>query len=391
MNRKMLMPDAATARILIVDDEAPQMKALCDTLRDEGYETTGFTSAREALAALRETKYDLLLTDLMMPEMDGISLLRAAQEADRQLAGIVMTGHGTIDTAVEAMRSGAFDYILKPFKLSVVIPVLSRALTVRRLRLENAELEQRVRKHTTELEAANQALESANKELEAFSYSVSHDLRAPLRHIDGFTQMLLNNYGTQFSPPAQRLLNRVCEGAQRLGELIDDLLNFSRLSRQPLQMRIVSLGSLVEQVLSEFQSEREGRDVVIRVGHLPDCLGDASLLKQVFVNLVSNALKFTRQREQAVIEIDCREQSGELLCFVRDNGAGFDMKYADKLFGVFQRLHREDQFDGTGVGLSIVQRVVHRHNGRVWAEAAVDQGATLYFTLPIPEPKNSPA
>ena len=373
----------APPRLLVVDDEIRQMTALCDTLRDHGYETTGYSAGPAALDALRATKFDLLLTDLMMPRMDGIALLRAALEIDPDLVGVVMTGHGTIDTAVEAMKTGALDYILKPFKLSAVIPVLSRAMTVRRLRRENAELAQSVRERTAALEAANNALESANKELEAFSYSISHDLRAPLRHVDGFSQLLAEGYSAQLPPPAQRLLKNVCDGAKRLGRLIDDLLNFSRLSRRPLDKRTVSLSRLVQEVLDELQEERKGREVEIKIDPLPDCLGDASLLKQVYVNLLANALKFTRQRKPALIEIGGSEQAGELLCFVRDNGAGFDMQFADKLFGVFQRLHRDDQFEGTGVGLSIVQRIIHRHGGRIWAEAEVDKGATFHFTLPL--------
>jgi light-regulated signal transduction histidine kinase (bacteriophytochrome) len=237
------------------------------------------------------------------------------------------------------------------------------------------ELENRVEQRTAELAAAN-------KELEAFSYSVSHDLRAPLRHIDGFAQLLRDRYAGQLPPAARGLLDKVCQSAQRLGRLIDDLLNFSRLGRQPLAKRVVNLAGVVQAVLDDLQSEREGRQVELRVSTLPEWRGDPSLLKQVFYNLVSNALKFTRQRERAVIEIGSRREPKGLVCFIRDNGAGFDMVYADKLFGVFQRLHRDDQFEGTGVGLSIVQRIIHRHGGRIWAEAEVDKGATFFFTLP---------
>ncbi len=378
------MADLLQPRILIVDDEVRQMTALCDTLRDYGYEVVGFSSSAAALTALKDTKFDLLLTDLMMPEMDGIGLLRAAHDVDPNLVGIMMTGHGTIDTAVEAMKAGALDYILKPFKLSAVIPVMSRAMTVRRLRLENIALEQKVREHSAALEATNSALGSANKELEAFSYSVSHDLRTPLRHIDGFSQLLRKGYAEQLPPAAQDLLQNIIDGAQRLGVLIEDLLNFSRLSRQPLVKRKVDISQLVQQVLAELQGDLKGRQVAFRVGPMAECLGDVSLLKQVFVNLLSNALKFTRQREEAVIEISCDSQCSEFLFSVRDNGAGFDMQYAGKLFGVFQRLHRADQFEGTGVGLSIVQRIIHRHGGRIWAEAEVDKGATFHFTLPCP-------
>ncbi|HZP92559.1 MAG TPA: response regulator [Burkholderiales bacterium] len=366
------MPEA---RLLIVDDEVAQMTALCDTLGDEGYSAAGFSSANEALASLREQRFDLLLTDLMMPEMDGIALLRAAQEIDPHLAGIVMTGHGTIDTAIEAMKAGALDYILKPFKLSVILPVLSRALDIRRLRMENAVLERSVRERTAELEAAN-------RELEAFSYSVSHDLRAPLRAVNGFSNILLEDYLAQLPAEAQRLLNQVSIHAGRMGQLIDDLLRFSRLSRQPLSPQPVNVAALVGEALEGFGTEREGRRIEIHVGPLPDAVGDPALLRQVFVNLLSNALKFTRQRDPAVIEVGCRQQDADRIYYVRDNGTGFDMQYADKLFGVFQRLHGDQQFEGTGVGLSIVQRIVARHGGRIWAEAQVDQGAVFYFTLP---------
>lgn len=376
------MVETPPARILVVDDEVRQMNALCDTLREQNYDVTGFASANEALAKLREQKFDLLLSDLMMPEMDGISLLRAAHEVDPDLVGVLMTGHGTIDTAVEAMKAGALDYVLKPFKLSAVLTVLGRALTVRQLRMENAELERNVRERTAQLEIANRELESANKELEAFSYSVSHDLRAPVRHIDGFSQLLEETHGANLDPAALRLLQKVRESAKRLGSLIDDLLNFSRLSRQPLVTRTVSLSHLVSDVLVELEPERTGRNIDLRLGKLPDCVGDSKLLRQVFINLLSNALKFTRKREQAVIEVGCELRDGELVCSVRDNGAGFDMRYASRLFGVFQRLHQADQFEGTGVGLSIVQRIIHRHGGRIWVEAEVDKGAHFQFTLP---------
>ena len=373
---------APSAKLLIVDDESAQMAALCDTLEHEGYVTTGFTSAKEALATLRTQKFDLLLTDLMMPEMDGITLLRAAQQVDGNLVGIVMTGHGAIDTAVEAMKVGALDYILKPFKLSAILPVLARALSVRWLRMENEELQQRVGERTAALETANKDLQAANKELESFSYSVSHDLRAPLRAIDGFSKILVADHAPQLSAEAQKMLGTVSANARRMGQLIDDLLAFSRLSHRPISKQRVKAAALVQQVLDELHREREGRQVEVRIEPLPDCMGDPSLLKQVWVNLLSNAFKFTRRRERALIEIGCQEQQDEKVYVVRDNGAGFDMAYVGKLFGVFQRLHRSDEFEGTGAGLAIVQRIIQRHGGRIWVEAALDQGATFYFALP---------
>jgi PAS domain S-box-containing protein len=256
--------------------------------------------------------------------------------------------------------------------------------TIHRL---NAELEQRVAQRTAELEAAN-------KELESFSYSVSHDLRAPLRAVDGFSRAVLEDYGPQLPDKCRGYLETILEGTQRMGTLIDDLLAFSKLSRTPLTKTKVNTDELVHGVLDELRSQEGERLMDLRIEKLPTCEGDPALLKQVWINLLANAFKYTRSRALAVIDVGCKrelvsgrdqgepgKQEDEDVYFVRDNGTGFDMRYADKLFGVFQRLHREDEYEGTGVGLAIVQRIVHRHGGRVWAEAAVDHGASFYFTL----------
>lgn len=248
----------------------------------------------------------------------------------------------------------------------------------------NEELEQRVVQRTAELEAAN-------RELEAFSYSVSHDLRAPLRAVDGFSRILLEEYSCQLPEKAQHYLTVTRKNALQMGVLIDDLLAFARLSRQPLHKQPVALAELVRQVLEDLALERECRQVEITVGDLPACEGDPQLLKQALVNLLSNGLKYTRKRELARIEIGAIAETAKSIpvYYVRDNGVGFDMRYADKLFGVFQRLHGAQEYPGTGVGLAIVQRIVHRHGGRVWAEAAVNQGATFYFMLTQGESKPS--
>jgi PAS domain S-box-containing protein len=255
---------------------------------------------------------------------------------------------------------------------------LSIAIQQARLREQIArhaqELEQRVAARTAELTAAN-------KELEAFSYSVSHDLRAPLRAVDGFSRILQEEYIASLPDEAQHYFGMLRNGAQQMGHLIDDLLAFSRLSRQPLSTLSVDPAELVRTCLQELREEQGGRRIDLSVGTLPSCQGDPALLKQVWLNLIGNALKYTRQRDPARITIGSQAQDGETIYFVRDNGAGFDMRYSDKLFGVFQRLHRAEEYEGTGVGLAIVQRIIHRHGGRIWAEAAVDQGATFYFAL----------
>jgi two-component system sensor histidine kinase/response regulator len=369
------MEEQRPVRILIVDDEDALMKALTNTLKDQGYYTAGFTKGQAALAALREQPFEVLLSDLMMPEMDGISMLRAALEIDPNLVGIIMTGAGTISTAVEAMKSGAFDYILKPFKMNAILPVLSRAVALRDLRVKNAMLERKVRERTAELEVAN-------AELEAFSYSVSHDLQAPLRHINGFVEILMQQHAPEMRAEARRMLEVVSGEAHQMDQLIHDLLRFAHLGRQPLIKQLIQPAELFMDILDELKAAHAGREVEIRLSELPDCQADSALLRQVLVNLLSNAFKFTRQRENAIVEIGGRIEGFERIYFVRDNGAGFDMQYAEKLFGAFKRLHSADQFEGTGVGLSIVQRIVVRHGGRVWAEAAVDKGATFYFSLP---------
>ena len=247
-------------------------------------------------------------------------------------------------------------------------------------------------------------LEAANKELEAFAYSVSHDLRAPLRALDGFSRIVMEEYAPRLSEDARRYLEMIRENAVQMGRLVDDLLAFSRLSRQPLKRQWVSPADIARQALADLRLELDGRSVAVDIAELPHCQADPALLKQVFVNLLSNALKFTRHRPHATVEVGYQlapvagasstapggvrggpepavGPQPERVYYVRDNGVGFDMQYAGKLFGVFQRLHRAEEYDGTGVGLAIVQRVVHRHGGRVWAEAAMDRGATFYFTL----------
>jgi len=379
-------------RLLVVDDEPAQVQALCHTLEDEGYSVKGFTGAGAALAVLRAGSFDIVLTDLTMPGMDGVAFLNAAREIDPGLAGIVMTGHGTIATAVEAMKAGAIDYILKPFDLRVILRVLARTQAMLRLRRENAALLERLSARTVELEAANRELSVANRELEAFSDSVSHDLRAPLRTIDGLLRVVQEDFGSGIPPEAHRHIDTICAQASRMSELIEDMLRLSRLGREPLGKRPVDMRALVQEVVGELQAAEPARQADIRIGELPDAQADPSLLRQVWVNLVANALKFTRRREHALIEIGGAARAGDQgrgragaeqkLYSIRDNGAGFDPRRAERLFGIFQRLHAAKEFEGTGVGLSIVRRVIERHGGSIWAESEPDKGAAFHFTLP---------
>jgi light-regulated signal transduction histidine kinase (bacteriophytochrome) len=239
-------------------------------------------------------------------------------------------------------------------------------------------LEQRVAERTAQLEAAN-------KELEAFSYSVSHDLRAPLRHVAGFIRLLLQREEGRLDPTSWRYLNIIAESSDRMDQLINDLLAFSRTGRTEMRVQCVELDGLVREVQQELAPEMEERRITWEVGPLPAVEGDTILLQQVWMNLLSNAIKFTAPRAEAHIEIGVirgdADEKGKATIFVRDSGVGFDPQYAHKLFGVFQRLHREDEFEGNGIGLATVRRIIHRHGGRVWAEGELDRGATFYFTL----------
>jgi K+-sensing histidine kinase KdpD len=271
---------------------------------------------------------------------------------------------------------------------SAVSRRIEEGLRLARDRLQ-IEVEHRVQREaeirTLNQELAKRAaeLEATNKDLESFAYSVSHDLRAPLRHLVGYSELLQKQASSLLDDKSRRYMQTILQSAKRMGDLIDDLLAFSRIGRAETQKMPVSLEQLVKEVVAEFRQETKGRDIAWKIGALPACYGDRSMLRLAIVNLVSNAVKFTRLRTQAEIEIGCVDGNrNEVEVFVRDNGAGFDMQYANKLFGVFQRLHLPEQFEGTGIGLATVQRIIHRHGGKVRAEGAVDQGATFYFSLP---------
>jgi len=368
-----------TARLLIVDDEALQMRALCDILGREGYTTRGFDSPIEALAALQPGQFDLLLTDLTMPEMDGIALIAGAREVDPEIGAIVMTGHGTIDTAVRAMRNGALDYILKPFRLNVVLPVLVRAQDMLRLRRENVELQKMEQERAEELAAAYQDLES-------FTYSISHDLRAPLLFVKDFAARLERTYREQLDDQGQQMLRVIADGCRNMDEMVIGLLEFSRATRQPLSLVQLDMTPIVKAALAEARLRYPHPRAVVELGELPSAAADPAVIRHVWSNLLGNAFKYSAKREKPLIKVSGRAEGREIIYAVEDNGAGFDMQYADRLFGVFKRLHSSRDFPGTGVGLAIAHRIINRHDGRIWVRAEPDVGACFEFALPARVP-----
>jgi PAS domain S-box-containing protein len=304
------------------------------------------------------------------------------------------------DIRAELLRTNRWEGELKKTKADGTQVVVASRWSLRRDEQErpvailetNNDITERKRREE-EIQGLNQELakrsaelESINKELEAFAYSISHDLRAPLRHMAGYTELLQKRACSVVDEKSNRYMAMILESAKRMGNLIDDLLAFSRIGRAETQKTLVSLTQLVKEALTEVRQDAEGRDIAWKIGALPDFYGDRSMLRVVLVNLIANAVKFTRTRLRAEIEIGCADgNTNELIIFVRDNGVGFDMKYVNKLFGVFQRLHQSDEFEGTGIGLATVQRIINRHGGKVWAEGVVDSGATFYFSAPRPQ------
>jgi len=361
--------DAPRPRVLVVDDNA-DLREYIAALLAPAYEVSTAVDGLDGLAGARVSLPDLIVSDVMMPGLTGLELVRQLR-SDPQTASIpiiLLSARAGQDSAIEGLDAGSDDYLVKPFAAP---ELLARVRT-------HIEIAKRRREWIEELE-------HANRELDAFTYSVAHDLRAPLRAVNGFAEILLESKFAQLDDDGQRCLRLLAESGGRMAELIEDLLALSRISRSELTREPLDLSRLATEIAAQLATRHPERTVEFAIEPGVHGDGDARLLRIVLENLLGNSWKFTARREAARIELGVTAWQGTPVYFVRDNGAGFDMAYAGKLFGVFQRLHSQSEFEGTGVGLATVQRIITRHRGRIWADGAVDAGATFCFTLaPLP-------
>jgi two-component system, sensor histidine kinase and response regulator len=385
-----LIAQEPPVNILLVDDKKENLLALESILEAPGYHLVRALNGQEALLALLAQEYAAIVLDVQMPGMTGIELAQfvRGRKKTQHIPIVLLTAHGD-QSAAAGYQAGAVDFLIKPVQPAVLrskVAVFAELFRKRSALIaeveERRQAEERIGHLNQELSKRVDQLAAANAELEAFSYAVSHDLRAPLRHIGGFVDMLREECGPDMNDVGQRYLGIIAESAIEMGMLIDNLLAFSRLGRTEMRQTLVDMEDLVQEVLREMASDMQSRHIEWEIRPLPKVHGDRSMLKQVWVNLLSNAVKYTGPRVPARIAVGHTERHGEWEFYVRDNGVGFDMRHASKLFGVFQRLHVAEEFEGTGIGLANVQRTVGRHGGRAWAEGKVDEGATFYFKLP---------
>ncbi|MBI5524348.1 MAG: response regulator [Desulfarculus sp.] len=385
--------------VLIVDDSATKRFSLKSVLDDVGYEVVEASSGKEALRQLLKREFACILMDVNMPEMDGFeaaSMIRKRPRSEHVPILFVTAMHTSDEDRYKGYSLGAVDYLLSPVvpevlraKVAVFVDLMRMRREVEKqkelLELVNHALAEEVEARSRaeeEVRSYNQRLEVANKELESFSYSVSHDLRAPLRSMDGFARVLMDKYAAVLDEQGLDYLNRVRAASQRMGSLIEDLLKLSQLTRAELKLSPVDLSELAADIAQELKTASPEPAVEFKLTPGLMAQADRNLLRQVLENLLSNAWKFTGRVEHPLVEMGMEEIDGQRVFMVRDNGAGFDMAHAERLFAPFQRLHSAAEFPGTGIGLAIVQRVINRHGGRIWVRAVVDQGATFYFTLP---------
>lgn len=379
-----MMPEALV-KILIIEDNSSDIDSLQDLFAE--IRTISFTwaiqeSLLEAIHYLRHETVDVVLLDLMLPDSQGIATYEQLQAAAPNVPVLIVADAIHEQTALQAVYQGAQDYLIKN-QLSSELLVRAIRYALEHKQLENALQESDARSHELEQWVNERTIQLAalNKELEAFSYSISHDLRAPLRAISGFSQILMDDYIEQLDSSAQNYFNRIRAAATHMNDLIDGLLGLSRLSRSPINRQSINLSQLAQEINAELRACQPERQVEFLVHADITCEADATLLRTVLKNLLDNAWKFTSRQASTSIEFGWMQEDGQTIYFVRDNGVGFQMAYAERLFGAFQRLHKPTDFEGVGIGLATVQRIIHRHGGHIWAEAEANQGATFYFTL----------
>jgi signal transduction histidine kinase len=386
-----LRPSDDRVNILLVDDQPANLVALEAMLQGLGQNLIKAESGREALKWLLTNDFAVILLDVKMPEMDGFETAALIRQRDRSRHTPILFLTAADNTQTQAVRGyavGAVDYLVKPVvpefvrsKVAVFVELAKKTELLRRQAQLLAESEQAALELAEARAELVRDLEHKNRELESFSYAVSHDLRAPLRRIDNFSRAVLESQGDRLDDAGRKFLTRVREASQHMSQLIDDVLYLSRVTRAELREQEVSLSDLVTLALNQLQEGDPERVVERKIRPGVIVTGDGQLLRIAMENLLGNAWKFTNKQTNSRIEFGVTQVSGEPTYFIRDNGVGFDMTYAPRLFGPFQRLHAMDEFPGNGIGLATVQRIIHRHGGRVWAEGLVGQGATFHFTL----------
>jgi two-component system, sensor histidine kinase and response regulator len=385
------MANLRPANVLIVDDRPENLIATEAILEDLGEPVYTASSGEEALKLLLQHDFAVILLDVQMGGLDGFdtATLIKQREKSRHTPIIFVTAINRSEEHVsKGYNVGAVDYLFKPIVPEILKSKVRVFIDLFRMNQEIQEQAAHIEANNQELETQlqeiqrlNQKTEALNKELEAFSYSVSHDLRAPLRSINGFSQALWQDYYDGLDEQGQHYLQRIRVGCKRMTEIIDDLLQLSRLSQQKLHIGDVNLSEMVSNIVEERRGAQPERQVTTTIQPGLVTRGDSRLLKIALENLVGNAWKFTANEAEPLIEFGCSDDDGTPVYFVRDNGAGFDMAFADQLFLPFQRLHLDTEFEGSGIGLATVHRVIRRHEGRIWAKAQVSEGAVFYFTL----------
>jgi len=366
------------SKILIVDDKPENLVALRTVLKDLDVELVEATSGNDALKATLRHEFALALLDIQMPEMDGYELASILREEEKtaHLPFIFISAVYTDNLNIfKGYEKGAFSFITKPFQPEILINKVKFFIDKHQQGIALIELNK-------DLENKNKELEFINKELESFSYSVSHDLKAPLRAINGYSGILKEDYNAELDDNGKLMLSKIIENTLKMSGLIDCILNFSRLGRKGVTKVCINMNALVAKISEGFKTELLNEKLTWNIRELLPANGNIELLTQVYLNLISNAIKYSAKKNKPEIEIGCQPEGERVTYYIKDNGAGFDMRYKDKLFGVFQRLHEYDEFEGIGIGLATVQRIVAQHDGLVWAEGEIDKGATFYFSLP---------